>query len=84
MRQRRNTGATLVSSPHGPAELLVGHLCVAALAAPQLCHLLAADEAEHPLVVVLPADEARAVLRVLEQVADELPEATMTFFCTKK
>lgn len=61
-------------SPHGPAELLVGHAAVFLLLAPQLGHGLGAQELEDALPPVLPLHEALVELRVDEDVPDELPQ----------
>lgn len=61
-------------SPHGPAQLLIGHVAVFLLLAPQLGHSLRAQELENTLVPVLPFHEAFVELRVDEDVPDELPQ----------
>lgn len=61
-------------SPHGPAQLLVGHAAVPLLLAPQLGHGLGAQELKHTFSPVLPLHEALVELRVDENVSDELPQ----------
>lgn len=52
---------TLVVISHGSAQLLVVHVDVILLAAPQLGHAVAVHEAERALVIVLPADQTGIV-----------------------
>lgn len=66
--------ALLRVSPHGPAQLLVGHVAVFFLLAPELGHSLRAQELEDTLVPVLPFHEAFVELRVDEDVPDKLPQ----------
>lgn len=65
---------TAPSLPHGPAQLLIGHVAVLFLLAPELGHGLRAEELEHTLMPVLPFHEAFVELRVDEDVSNELPQ----------
>lgn len=65
---------TAPSLPHGPAQLLIGHVAVLFLLPPELGHGLRAEELEHTLMPVLPFHEAFVELRVDEDVSNELPQ----------
>lgn len=64
----------VASSPHGPAQLLIGHVAVLFLLAPQLGHSLGAQELEDAFMPILPLHEALIELWVDEDVPDELPQ----------
>jgi glycerol-3-phosphate dehydrogenase len=68
------------NSPHCSAKLLVVHGRVFPPVTPQSGDLFTADKAEDTIVVVIPTDETRAVLRLLEQITDELPQLAISFF----
>ena len=61
-------------SPHGPAQLLVGHAAVLLLLAPHLSHGLRLDELEDAVAPVLPLHEPLVLLGVDQDVPDELPQ----------
>lgn len=60
--------------PHGPAQLLVGHVAVLLLLPPQLGHSLGTQELEDALMPVLPLHEALIELWVDEDVPDKFPQ----------
>lgn len=72
------------SSPHGPAEFLIGHAGVLLLLAPHLGDGLGLEEFEHPLPTVLPLHQALVLLGVDEDVSDELPQVGATWCCKEQ
>lgn len=65
-------------SPHGAAELLVGHAAVLFLLSPQVSHGLRLEELEDALTAVLPLHQALVLLWVDQDVPDELPQVGST------
>lgn len=61
-------------SPHSPAQFLVSHAAVFLLLPPQLGHGLGLQELEDAVSAVLPLHQALVLLRVDEDVTDELPQ----------
>lgn len=66
--------AALVVVPEGAAHRLVVHVGLVLVHAPQLRHGLRVDELEDALITVGPLNEARAVLAVLQELQQKLPQ----------
>lgn len=64
----------LVVIAQGAAHGLVVHVWLVLVQAPESRHRLRVDQLEHALLAVRPLDEARAVLAVLQQLQQELPQ----------
>lgn len=68
-------------SPHSSAQLLVSHAAVFLLLTPQLCHSLRLQELKDAVSAILPLHQALVLLRVDQNVADELPQVCTAWSC---
>lgn len=67
--------------PHGSAELLISHAAVLLLLPPELSNSLGLQELEDAISAVLPFHQTLVLLRVNQNVPDELPKVGSSWSC---